>query len=78
MTEKKPNTFLKECVKGKVTFQYYRKGFLYYSCDNGFNFPVPTDDCGDASFNREDKAMLFMRYIRKELKAQDVRNVSKS
>jgi hypothetical protein len=75
--DKKSNTFLKECIKGKVIFQYYRKGNLYYLCENGFAFPVPTSDCGDASFNREDKAMMFMRYIRKELKLLENRDVSK-
>ena len=62
---------LKDCVKGKVTFEFYRKGYLYYKTDNGFLFRVPIEDCGDACFNREDKGILFMRYIRKELKLQD-------
>lgn len=61
---------IKDCIKGKVTFQYYRKGELYYKCENGFVFPVPIDDTGDASFNAEDKAMLFMRWIRKALQEQ--------
>lgn len=60
---------LKECIKGKVVFQFYRKGELHYICENNFGFRVPISDCGDASFNREDRAMLFMRYIRKEIKA---------
>lgn len=28
-------------------------------------FPVPIEDIGDATFLAEDKAILFMRYIRK-------------
>jgi len=32
-------------------------------------FPVPIDDTGDGTFLNEDKAMLFMRYIRKQLSA---------
>lgn len=28
-------------------------------------FPVPLDDVGDATFNATEKALLFMRYIRK-------------
>lgn len=59
---------VKECIKGQVKFEFYRKGFLFYICENGFQFRVPIDDCGDACFNKEDKAILFMRYIRKELK----------
>lgn len=61
---------IKDCVKGQVKFLYYRKGDLYYSCQNGFVFPVPISDTGDASFNAEDKGMLFMRWIRKALEAE--------
>lgn len=32
-----------------------------------FEFPVPIDDIGGAIFLAEDKAILFMRYIRKYL-----------
>ena len=60
---------LKECLVGNVSFNYYRKGDLYYECENGFLFRVPIDDTGDASFNSTDRAMLFMRWIRKELEA---------
>ena len=59
---------IKEHIKGEVTFQYYRKGTLYYKTESGLVFPVPIDDTGDASFNAKDKAILFMRYIRKHLK----------
>lgn len=58
---------IKDCIKGQVKFQFYRKGELYYKCENGFTFSVPVDDTGDASFNSEDKAMLFMRWIRKAI-----------
>ena len=33
----------------------------------GFEFPVPINDCGDGTFLAEDKAILFMRYIRKHI-----------
>lgn len=61
---------LKELVQGTVSFEYYRSGHLYYSTsvDPSFVFPVPVSDTGEASFLKEDKAMLFMRYIRKYLK----------
>ena len=60
---------VKECIKGKVFFQFYRKGYLHYICEsNGFVFRVPIEDCGDACFNASDKGILLMRYIRKELK----------
>lgn len=58
---------LKDCVKGKVHFLYYRKNKLYYQCENGFTFPVPISDTGDATFDLVDRAMLFMRWIRQEL-----------
>lgn len=60
---------IKEMVsQGKqVRFTFYRKGELWYTTECGFEFPVPIDDAGDASFMAEDKAMLFMRYIRKHL-----------
>ena len=62
---------LKEIVKGnKVYFSYYRTGNLYYSVEvdeKKYEFPVPISDTGEASFENEDKAMLYMRYIRKAL-----------
>ena len=41
-----------------------------YDCNGWksiFTFPVPIDDTGDGEFNAEDRAILFMRYIRKYL-----------
>lgn len=62
---------LKELVANgkRVQFVMYRKNELHYKTDDGFAFVVPTEDCGDGSFLAEDKAMLFMRYIRKQLEA---------
>lgn len=51
----------------RVTFTRYRKGHLYYVTECGFEFPVPIEDTGDATFNSDEKAMLLMRYIRKHL-----------
>ena len=58
---------LKEMVNNnqRVTFQYYRDGDLWYTTECGFKFPVPISDIGNATFNASDKAILFMRYIRK-------------
>ena len=58
---------LKEHVKGKAYFEFYRKGELFYKTDSGLEFRVPCNDTGDGVFLKEDKAILFMRYIRKEL-----------
>jgi hypothetical protein len=61
---------LKEMVKdGKVVnFSHYKDGNLWYIGEDGFEFPVPIDDIGNATFLAQDKALLFMRYIRKHLK----------
>ena len=57
-------------VKGKVVrFKFYRKEELWYETEDGFPFPVPIGECGEATFLKEDKATLFMRYIRKQLLA---------
>jgi|KBSMisStandDraft_5_1062788.scaffolds.fasta_scaffold358858_2 hypothetical protein len=51
----------------KVRFMHYTRGELWYRTETGFEFPVPISDCGDGIFLAEDKAILFMRYIRKHL-----------
>jgi hypothetical protein len=58
---------LKDHIKGKVRFQFYRAGHLYYQTETGITFPVPIEDIGEATFAAEDKALLFMRYIRRHL-----------
>lgn len=60
---------IKEMVRpGKlVHFSYYQNKELWYVTDCGFEFPVPIDDAGEAAFVSQDKAMLFMRWIRKHL-----------
>ena len=60
---------LKEMVTDnkKVHFQFYREGELWYRTETGFDFPVPINDIGGAVFLAEDKALLFMRYIRKHI-----------
>lgn len=72
---------LKTLLKGNhVQFSRYRKGYLYYTISeaysvdlpppngiafNTYEFPVPIEDVGDATFGATEKALLFMRYIRK-------------
>jgi hypothetical protein len=62
---------VKEHVVGnkRVYFQFYRSGSLYYKTELGLIFEVPTSDCGDACFNTEDKALYFMRWIRKQIES---------
>jgi hypothetical protein len=52
-----------------VTFERYRAGVFYYKTECGFEFPVPATDIGDATLAATDKAMLFMRWIRKHREA---------
>lgn len=60
---------IKDMVKDgqRVRFTFYRDGELFYKTESGFEFPVPIEDCGKGVFLAEDKAMLFMRYIRKHI-----------
>ena len=59
---------IKDMVKDKkVKFLYYREKELWYITECDFAFPVPIDDVGTAYMNSEDKAILFMRWIRKHL-----------
>jgi hypothetical protein len=54
----------------KVRFTHYKAGELWYTTETGFAFPVPITNAaeiGDATFLAEDKAMLFMRYIRQHI-----------
>ncbi len=60
---------IKDMVKDdkKVVFTRFKECELWYQTECGFEFPVPVDDTGTATFLPEDKAMLFMRYIRKHI-----------
>jgi len=61
---------IKDMVRdGKeIGFVCYRDSQLWYKhLECGFEFPVPIEDIGNATFLATDKAMLFMRYIRKHL-----------
>jgi hypothetical protein len=60
---------LKEMVSNgkKVKFLFYKQKELWYETECGFKFPVDIADAGDGVFLNEDKAMFFMRYIRKQI-----------
>ena len=57
---------LKEMIVNnqQVRFSFYRDKQLWYETECGFRFPVPIEDAGTATFLAEDRAILFMRYIR--------------
>lgn len=50
-----------------VHFQFARETDLWYKTSNNFMFPVPFSDMEKGTFLRDDKAIYFMRYIRKQL-----------
>lgn len=71
---------LKDLVKdgNKVVFDFYRAGFFYYNVGYSFKkdvfikyetyqFPVPTEDIGNATLLATDKAITYMRWIRKAI-----------
>lgn len=51
----------------KVRFVEYKQKELWYETECGFRFPVPIDSTGDGVFLAEDKALMFMTYIRKHM-----------
>ena len=58
----------------QVSFVRYYDGDLWYVTECGFDFPVPISDIGQAEFKATDKALLFMRYIRKHIQMLDGEN----
>jgi len=64
---------VKEHVEGKqvVRFEFYRTGVLYYRTERGLIFEVPADDVGTGVLKAEDRAMLYMRWIRRQLEANE-------
>lgn len=68
---------IKDIVKDNtVYFDLYRNGYFYYTVrvfdtENdavvSYRFPVSQIDIGDATLLAHDKAIFFMRYIRKAI-----------
>lgn len=64
---------LKDIIRDNhVRFLRFRQGHLYYAVTvpgepTDYMFPVPVADVGDATLQAHEKAMLFMRYIRKAM-----------
>jgi len=63
---------IKDIVKDNtVRFVRYRQGIVYYGvdvpADGAYVFPVPLEDIGDATLELEDRAIMFMRYIRRAI-----------
>lgn len=70
---------LKNLVKDRtVIFDRYKDGTMYYTVateDATYRFPVPLDDIGTATLLATDKALLFMRYIRKAIDNNELQTV---
>ena len=60
---------MKEHIKGYSEFVYYRDSQLWYKTESNLIFPIPIEDIGNATFNKTEKSLLMMRYIRKWLNA---------
>ena len=58
-----------------VSFDFYRQGNFYYNVYNPnetptgdvYQFAIPIEEVGDATFQSTDNAMFFMRFIRQAL-----------
>ena len=54
----------------EIDFLFYRASVMYYGIKYkgiDYQFPVRLDDIGDATLLNKDKAILFMRYVRKAI-----------
>ena len=51
----------------QVRFVRFERGELWYSTECGFEFPIPAEDLQGATFNAQDKALLFMRWIKRHI-----------
>jgi len=55
-----------------VFFEFFREKTAFYSVTsqgNKFLFPVPIDDIGNATLQKRDKAIIFMRWIRRSIES---------
>lgn len=56
---------IKQAAKGTVKFEYFRDNALWYSTEAGDIFPVPVEEAESATFNKVEKGMYLMRWMRK-------------
>jgi hypothetical protein len=66
---------LKSRVKEPVHFSFFRDGALWYTCADGWTFPIPVRDTDNAqgaspTFNAEEKGILLMKWIRKAMEQE--------
>lgn len=60
---------LKQLIENnnQAYFVSYQQNKLIYKTACGFSFTVPVVDLGDAKINAQEKASVFMKWIKKEL-----------
>lgn len=68
---------ISELVKNDnmVNFAFYRSGIFYYIVvipNHIYEFQVPIDDIGTATLHDSDKAITFMRWIRKSIEEKTI------
>jgi hypothetical protein len=66
-----------ELVKNdnRVKFEFFRSGNFYYTVtipQHVYEFPVPVEDIGNATIHSYDKAITFMRWIRKAIEDKTI------
>lgn len=71
---------IKDMVKDnkQVHFVRFEHGQLWYATQCGFEFPIPSEDLAGARFEAQDKALLFMRWIRKHAAALEAARAEQS
>ena len=53
----------------EVHFARFHAGVLWYATDCGFEFPVAAAETGETPYLARDRAVLFLGFIRKHIKA---------
>lgn len=70
---------IKDLIKGgNVYFEFFRDNTFYYICTDGTNkyrFPVPLNDIGSGCLLSKDKAVYFMRYMRKAIENNEMQKI---
>lgn len=70
---------IKDLIKDNtVAFHHYRNGNMFYwlyTREDIYEFPVPLEDIGNATLEANDKAITFMRYIRKAIEGNTIQKV---
>lgn len=62
---------IKDLVKNKMAhFSHYREGYFYYKTDDNFQFSIPFEDTTGITLPAQDKAIFFMKWMKKQIDLQ--------